>query len=243
MNLKLSIIIVNYQSEKYLAKCISSIQEKVLGVEYEIIVVNNDKNTLLEAKLPKEIKTINSGKNIGFGAACNLGSRMAQGEILCFLNPDTEIISEKITELIQEFNSANIGIVGPRLVDKKNNTQEWIAGQEVTILSTLLNNLGYKRDKKIWESNSPVECAWVSGAAMFIRKDIFQKLGGFDEKFFMYFEDTDLCRRARQLGHKVLYFPEFLIKHLGGKSFVDKKTQKAYYYKSQCRYFGKYFFK
>jgi len=238
MNPKLSIIIVNYQSEKYLAKCLSSIQEKVLNMEDEIIVVNNSH---LEAELPSEIKSINPGKNIGFGAACNLGVKDAQGEILCFLNPDTEIISENIYELTQEFNNASIGIVGSKLVDEKNNTQEWIAGQEVTILSTLLNNLGHKRDKKIWESAVPVECAWVSGAAMFIRKNIFQKLGGFDEKFFMYFEDIDLCRRARQLGYRVLYFPEFAIKHFGGKSWLDKKTQKRYYRKSQRRYFLKYF--
>jgi GT2 family glycosyltransferase len=236
--MKLSFVIVNYQSEKYLAKCIASVQEKVLGVEYEIIVVNNSN---LEAELPSEIKSINSGKNIGFGAACNLGAKSAQGKILCFLNPDTEIVSENISELVQEFNNTNIGIVGPRLVDEKNNTQEWIAGKEVTILSTLLNNLGYKRDENIWESTVPVECAWVSGAAMFIRKDIFQKLGGFDEKFFMYFEDIDLCRRARQAEYKVLYLPSFIVKHLGGRSFFNKKLQKRYYHASQYRYFRKRF--
>lgn len=236
--MKLSFIIVNYQSEKYLAKCISSIKEKVLAVDYEIIVVNNDD---LDPGGLSEIKIINSEKNIGFGAACNLGARSAQGEILCFLNPDTEIMSENITELVQEFNSANIGVIGSRLADEKNNTQEWIAGKEITILSTLLNNLGYKRDQKVWESDSPVECAWVTGAAMFVRKDIFQKLGGFDEKFFMYFEDIDLCRRVRQLGFKVSYFPDFKVKHFGGKSFLDKKTQKKLYYISQRRYFEKQF--
>jgi len=237
--MKLSFIIVNFQSEKYLARCLFSVKEKVLNMEYEIIVVNNDK--ALKASLPKEIRLINSEKNIGFGAACNLGAKDAQGEILCFLNPDTEIISENIGGLMQEFNNASIGIIGPKLVDEKNNTQEWIAGKEITVWSTLLNNFGYKRDKKIWESAVPVECAWVTGAAMFIRKDAFQKLGGFDEKFFMYFEDIDLCRRARHLGHKVLYFPEFIIKHFGGKSFTDKKKQKKYYHTSQCRYFKKRF--
>jgi N-acetylglucosaminyl-diphospho-decaprenol L-rhamnosyltransferase len=240
----LSIIVVNYKSEKYLAKCISSIKEKILDVDYKIIVVNNDENKALEASLPKDITLISIGENIGFGAACNLGARSARGEILCFLNPDTEVISENIQKLLSKFEKDNkLAIIGSRLVDEKNNTREWIAGEEITVWSTLFNNLGHKRDKKIWESAVLAECSWVSGAAMFIKKDIFQKLGGFDEKFFMYFEDVDLCRRARRLGLKVLYFPEFVAKHFSGKSFFDKKEQKAYYRKSQCRYFRKYFIK
>jgi GT2 family glycosyltransferase len=237
--MKLSFIIVNYQSEKYLAQCISFIKKKILGVEHEVIVVNNDS---LDLQGLSEIRVINTGKNIGFGAACNLGARSAQGEILCFLNPDTEIVSSNSVDLLDKFDEYDkLAIIGSRLVDEKNNTQEWIAGKEITIWSTLLNNLGYKRDRKIWESEFPIECAWISGAAMFIKKDIFQKIRGFDEKFFMYFEDIDLCQRARQLGYKILYFPNFQIKHFGGKSFLNKTTQKKYYHASQYRYFKKGF--
>ncbi len=242
----LSFIIVNYQSEKYLAKCLSSIREKVSGVDYEIIVANNGQKNNLEASLLSEIKCVNTGKNIGFGAGCNAGAKIARGDILCFLNPDTEMILNNISGLLNQFNKDDkLAIIGPRLVvemsDSGVSTQWWCAGKEVTILSTILNNLGYKRDKKIWESQVPIECAWVSGAAMFVKRDIFQKLGGFDENFFMYFEDIDLCKRARLAGYKVLYFPDFQIKHFGGKSFLDKKTQKRYYRKSQRRYFRKYF--
>lgn len=240
--MKISFIIVNYQSEKYLAKCISSIKGKILDVDYEIIVVNNENNHL-GAQLPSEIKLINKGKNVGYGAGCNAGAKIAKGDILCFLNPDTEIVADNIQDILDEFDKCDkLAIIGPKLVDEGENIQEWIAGKEVTITGIILNNFGYKRDKKIWESPVPVECAWVSGAAMFIRKEIFQKLGGFDEKFFMYFEDIDLCKRARLAGFKVLYFPEFMIKHFGGKSFLDRKTQKVYYRKSQRRYFRKYFF-
>lgn len=239
--MSISFIIVNYQSEKYLLKCVSSIKEKILGVNYEVIIINNDNNDL-GVELPSDIKLINKGKNIGFGAGCNLGARSAQGEILCFLNPDTEIVSENIFDLLNEFNKdKRIGIIGPKLITEDGRVQEWIAGKEITILSTLLNNLGHKRDKKIWESEISVECAWVSGAAMFIKKDIFQNFGGFDEKFFMYFEDIDLCRRACQLGYKVLYFPDFQIRHFCGKSFCHKKKQKKYYHASQYAYFKKCF--
>lgn len=237
--MKLSFIIVNYKSKKYLEKCISSIREKVSGVDYEIIVVNNDN---LDIRCPNGIKLINTGKNLGFGAGCNAGARAAQGEISCFLNPDTEIVSENIPELIQEFNeNEDVGIIGSRLITEKGETQWWCAGKEFTLRRLIKNNLGIIESKKIWESRIPVECAWVSGAALFIKKNIFDQLGGFDEKFFMYFEDIDLCKRARMAGYKVLYYPYFAIKHFGGKSFrFDKIKQKRYFYKSQLCYFKKY---
>jgi GT2 family glycosyltransferase len=235
--MKISFIIVNYQSEKYLEKCISSIKEKILGVDYEIIVVNNDS---FEIQLPSDTKIINVGKNVGFGAGCNIGARKAQGKILCFLNPDTEIVSERIHEFIQEFNDSNIGIIGPKLVTRDNKIQEWSTGIETTLLNVVLNNFKVKRGKKIWESPKIIECDWVSGAAIFVRNDIFKKLRGFDEKFFTYFEDEDLCRRAKEEGYKILYYPDFTVKHFGGISFSSKKEQKKLYYQSQDYYFEKH---
>lgn len=254
--MNLSFIIVNYQSEKYLENCVSSIKEKVLGVDCEIIIVNNDSENL-EAQLPKEVlggvSLINTGRNVGFGAANNIGVKIAKGEILCFLNPDTILLAENIGELLRQFKKdPKVGIIGPKLVNSENKVQWWCAGKEVTIGSIILNNLGYKRDKKIWESSEKIECAWVSGAALFIRKDLFinipqspfskgESAGGFDENFFMYFEDIDLCKRARIAGYKVLYYPDFVIKHFGGKSFFDRKRQKKYFFESQDYYFRKHF--
>lgn len=238
--MKISFIIVNYQSEKYLKNCLASIREKICGLEYETIVVNNDKQPL---RLSGKIKVIDTGKNIGFGSGCNIGAGEAQGEVLCFLNPDTEIIGEDIIKLIQELEKKeDIAIIGPRLINGSGKTQKWIAGKEITITSILFNNLGYKHNKKIWENEKPTECDWVTGAAMFMRKDVFQKIGGFDESFFMYFEDVDLCKRARQAGYKILYHPDFRIKHWGGRSFFDKKKQKMHYYKSQLKYLKKSLF-
>jgi GT2 family glycosyltransferase len=75
---------------------------------------------------------------------------------------------------------------------------------------------------------------------MFIRKRTFDRLGGFDENIFMYFEDADFCERARALGNKIIYFPDFVVKHLGGASFENKKIQKKYYYISQEYFFKKH---
>lgn len=234
---KLSIIIVNYKSEKYLAKCVSSIKEKILGVDYEIIVVNNDD---LDIKCPGEIKLINTGKNIGFGAACNAGAKIAQGEILCFLNPDTEIISENIGELLKKLeDNKKIAVIGPKLVMENGKIQWWCAGKEFTFWRLIKNNIGLIDSKKIWESEKEISADWVSGAALFMKREVFEKVGGFDEDFFMYFEDENLCRRIKKLGYEVLYCPEFSILHLCGKSRSSILKQKMQFFKSMLVYAGK----
>ena len=234
---KISFIIVAFRSENHLERCLYSLLDKTANIQKEIIVVNNGSYSF---NFGDRAKVINSS-NKGFGSACNLGAKEASGDILCFLNPDTEIISADLEKIFSEFENNKIGIIGPKLVDENDNIQEWSAGKEVNLSDVILNNLGLKRSKRIWESKEEVECAWVSGACLFIKKELFEKLNGFDEKFFLYFEDIDLCKRARDLGYKVLYFPEFVVKHFGGKSFENKKEQKQHYYSSQDYYFKKHF--
>lgn len=234
----LSFIIVTYKSANHLERCLQSILNRIINISKEIIIVSND-DVFFNFSEAKIIKT---EKNIGFGGACNLGVKSASGEYLCFLNPDTEIISEDFIKIISEFkNNKKTGIIGPKLINENGEIQEWSAGKEVNLLDIIGNNLKYKRSKEIWESMKKTECAWVSGACLFIKKELFEKLNGFDENFFLYFEDIDLCKRARNLDHKVIYFPELIIKHFSGKSFDSKKEQKKYYYSSQDYYFQKHF--
>lgn len=245
MRMILSFIIINYKSEKYLQKCLSSIKEKILGVSYEIIVVNNDtKNveTHRNASLQGgNIKIINTGKNIGFGAGCNVGAKSAQGEILCFLNPDTEILSDNIGDILNKFqNDEKLGVIGPRLLTDKGKTQWWCAGKDFSLGQLFKNNFGRIESKKIWESEKEVMSDWVSGAALFMKRDVFEKIKGFDERFFMYAEDMDLCRRTRNAGHKVLYCPQFVILHKGGKSRDNLIKQKIQFFKSSFYYIIKW---
>lgn len=236
---QISFIIVNYQSTHYLEKCLGSLLSNSKLIEKEIIIVNNDDSFL---SVEGDIKVIKSPQNSGFGSACNLGAKEACGKYLCFLNPDTEIISDNFQKIISEFeNNEKTGVIGIKLEEENGKTQEWSAGREVNLWDIIGNNLGLKRSKKIWENKTKVECAWVSGACLFIRKELFEKLEGFDEKIFLYFEDIDLCKRAIKLNCKILYFPEIIIKHFGGKSSDSKKEQKKIYYKSQDYYFQKHF--
>jgi GT2 family glycosyltransferase len=235
---QISFIIVNHKSDQFLEKCLKSIRNKFSDSKKEIIVVNNSDYS---SGFSDNLKIIRSS-NFGFGSACNLGAKESLGDILCFLNPDTGIISNDFPKIISEFeNNPKLGIIGPGLVDENGSVQDWSAGKEISLLDIIGNNLGFQRSRKIWTSEKKVECAWVSGACLFIRKELFEKLNGFDEKFFLYFEDIDLCKRALNSDYQVLYYPEFAIKHLGGKSFGSKKEQKKHYYSSQDYYFQKHF--
>lgn len=241
-NIKISVIVVIYKGQLYLKSCLKSIFDNTREVNLEIIIVNNNPQKLDLLDNDPRIKIINAGQNLGFGRGHNLGALQAQGEILWLLNTDTSVVSDNISEVLDEFkNYPKIGIIGPKLITEMGETQPWIAGFEPNLWDLIKNNLGIKSSRKIWESKEKKEADWVSGTSLFIRKDVFLKLGGFDERFFMYFEDIDLCKRIREAGYKVIYFPEFSVRHFGGKSFENSGLQKKYYYQSQDYYFKKHF--
>ena len=242
--IEISVIIPNYQSERYLEKNLRSVFEKIGSLaETEIILVNNDEEERLESieKSFGSVQIIDHGENIGFGAAINLGAKKARGRYLFFLNPDCEIIAGDARQIIDLFESdKNIGILGCQLIGEDSQIQKWSAGTEVAILNLVRNNLGFPSSRKIWKKENKTRANWVAGTAMFIRKAFFDDLGGLDEKFFMYFEDVDLCKRAEEAGKKIYFFPPFSVRHFGGGSYEDKKNQKKHYYDSQRYYFKKH---
>lgn len=243
--IKLSIIIVSYNSKKNLEKCIDSIYHKIGDLlEWEVIVVNNDeRENLSDMKVDlAKIKIVDHKKNVGFGAGMNLGVKNSQGEFLLILNPDTEIETSNIDEVIKRFeNDESIGIVGGGIFSRNGQKQEWSAGKEISFYDLVRNNLGISRSLKVWNSSEEMECDWVAGTVLFVRKSLFDKLGGFDDdSFFMYFEDMDLCKRARALGKKVIFYPRFRVYHGNGESYEDQRLQKKHYYDSMENYLKKH---
>lgn len=241
-NIQLSIIIVNFKSEQFLKRCLASIYN-VWGREIEIIVVNNDITELLadiERAFPA-VKIIKQQKNIGFGAANNAGAKIAQGKYLLLLNPDTDILADDLDKIFKKFGeNKEVAVIGPRLMTDSGKTQEWCAGKEFTFWRLIKNNFGIIESQKIWESRNEILADWVSGAAFFVKKEIFDKVGGFDEIFFMYFEDEELCRRIRKAGYKVLYYPEVSINHIGGQCRENFLFQKIHFFKSMAHYIKKH---
>jgi len=261
--MKLSFIIVNYRSFEYLNNCLKSILEKSIGIDFEIILVNNDKNKIgsidcidekhtekltlgqygkEKGENDKKLKIIEINKNIGFGKANNIGFFASKGEVICFLNPDTEIISNNLNELLDKFKKdSSIGIIGPQIIEKKGIVQPWSAGADLGICEILKGKIGLSKSRKIWESKKEIKADWVTGAGMFVSEKVFSEIGGFDEDFFLYYEDLDLCKRVKKAGKKIIFYPDFKVIHLGGGSVKSKIAQKREYFKSQDLYYKKWF--
>ncbi len=235
----LSVIVVNFNTRKCLKTCLESL-ERSLQEKHEIIVVDNASNDgsvqLIRSKFP-EVKLISLEENVGFGAANNRGMNNAQGDIFWLLNPDTELLSSPTTVL--DFMENNqVDIVGTRLEDAGGSTQSFTCGCFYNVFTPLKRPFHFLGS--CWEIKEPMEVDWVTGASMFITREVYQALHGFDESYFMYFEDQDLCYRAKQLGFKVYYYPLFSVKHMVGQSFRQrKKHMKSLYYESLRLFYKK----
>lgn len=242
----LSIIVVSYKGWGRLIKCLKAL-DSFTGKNYtcEVIIVDNrsDDGTILkiEEKFPK-FMFIHNKVNGGFANGCNLGSKSAAGEFLLFLNPDT-IASESEVEKLLNIAKKNIsyGVVSCRQVNE--NGKESIASGPFPMLWNLT---GFQRaifsgwnsddsSRKPQASNRTPQAArrkpeiifpdWVSGSVIMIRGELFQKIEGFDEDFWMYFEDVDLCRRVRDIYLEVAFCRNITIEHNhGGSSRINLKT-------------------
>ena len=243
-NKKLSVVIVNYKSSHYLARCLFSLQNATQQAMEIIIINNSPKEKLFEIEKDfPGVRIIVNSKNGGFGHGNNIGARAASGERLLFLNPDTEILAGEITEVISEFEKNNdIGVIGGCLLTEKNEVQAWSAGVSVNLWDLIKNNLGILSSRAIWKNTKKTEAGWVSGTSLFVPRKLFLEIGGFDENIFMYFEDVDLCTRIRAKGKRVVYFPSFKVLHKCGGSYEQEsaKKQNKNYYDSLLYYFKKH---
>jgi GT2 family glycosyltransferase len=233
-----SVIIVNYNTVNLTRNCLNSLLEYSNLHNLEFIVVDNassdDSFAVLNKEFGARIKLIKNSINIGFGAANNLGAFEAKGDILLLLNSDTLLKMDIFSVLEKTFVNEKIGIASPILL-LANGQQQPHASGKIPSLKTLLFERG-----KISFLNDNLD--WVSGAALAIRRSVFEKITGFDESFFMYFEDIDLCKRVKSLGYEVVLCPEAFLTHFGGASLGSgDEVRKKYYYQSQDYFYAKYY--
>ncbi|XGV98773.1 MAG: glycosyltransferase family 2 protein [Leptolyngbya sp. BL-A-14] len=246
-----SIILVNYNGAEVVLECLRSLVQYLQTISYEIIVVDNastdESATLISANFPV-VHLLQQKENQGFGAGNNAGAKHAKGEFLFFLNTDTLMMSDVLPPLVTLMKEhPDVGIIGTKLLNADGSLQLSIAS-EISIAGE------YKTLKQVKYSNSPQQQEAIAkrfdqtqtvdiviGAAFFMRKVLFEALNGFDETFFMYFEESDLCQRARDRGWKILYTPDVSIIHLGGYS-VDKVSDRMRleYRRSQLYYYRKH---
>ena len=237
-----SIIIINYNTKELIRDCLNSIFLSCGQGDFEIIVVDNNSGDgsadMLNSDFSHKIKLIANKNNIGFGPANNQGAKIAKGEYLFFLNSDT-VIKENILTPIKEFFILNpmAGVISPRLILSDGTNQKYAYGRFPGLVGLLARNFGREFD----ENKSSFTVDWVSGAAMAIRKNVWEKIGGFDEKFFMYFEDIDLCKRAKNFGFEIVVLLSVRLVHTGGKSIKVSADRKRMYYDSQSYFFRKHY--
>ena len=249
-----SIIIINYKTKELTKDCINSVLVNIQDLSFEIILIDNNSDdgsaeyfkeffgekirSAPRVQSAPRLKVIANKENLGFGRANNYGAKIAQGDYLFFLNSDTiigENIFMKFKNILDKKN--NYGFIAPRLLLKNRENQDYAFGKFPSIFSTIFDK--FKNQEKY--QDSPFSVDWLSGAALVIQKNVFQKIGGFDEKFFMYFEDIDLCKRLKKNTFENWIFPEITLVHLGGKSIQSFFQRKKIYYDSQNYYFLKYF--
>ncbi len=232
-----SIIIVNYNGCEYTRQCLESIRQ-VIGVSAaDVIVVDNNSTDASKSVLPglfPSVRFLWLNSNNGFGYANNRGAEVASGNIVFFLNNDTILTENILGPIVRTFSEwENPGIVGPKLLNADRSLQT-SAGK----FPTIVNEWKTKNASAEPTVDNP---DWVTGAALAMRKDLFNAVGGFDEGYFMYFEDIDLCRRVKGRGLSIRYLSEVSLIHLGGKSYDTHNTSiPVEYRRSQLRYYDRH---
>jgi len=240
-----SFIIINYRTLELTRNCLNSLFKFLpRDSSWEIILLDNNSNDnsadQLKAEFNERLTFIANSSNYGFARANNQGAKNAQGQWLFFLNSDTEIKTNILPPLIDLFNKeSEIGIIAPLVLGPDEKWQAGACGRKQTLKNLLQQNtksnwLGTKTPD-FWTSD------WVSGAALIIRHDLFEKIKGWDEKFFLYLEDTDLCLRARQANFKVAICPNSSLIHYGGQSPASSRARRQAYYRSQTYFFKKHY--
>lgn len=250
----ISIVIVNYNTSRLLDECISSIKRET-SCQYEIFVVDNasqdDSVEMLHRKHP-EVNLIENDRNVGFARANNQGFKRACGKYFFMLNPDTLILDGAIDKLFEYMeHHPQAGVCGPKNLDPDMNLQYncdhypslWNDFVQYTRLDAAfphirLFNLSRMR---YWNYSELQAVDRIVGCSLLIRSDIFKKVGGLDDNYFMYFEETDLCYRIGRMGYKIIYYPNAAIIHYGGES---SKSSEEVFNKTAMNYFlpSKYYF-
>lgn len=235
-----SICIVNWNAKNLLARCLESIKDKTTALAYEIIIVDNNSQDgsvrMVKLEHP-ECLLIESKKNLGFAKGNNRALEQASGKYILYLNPDTELISNAIYGMFDFLEkNTDFGAVGCKLVDSDGHIQFTCARafpsplNQFTLLTMLNKLLPTSRtfstvEMNYWDHMDSREIDCLSGACIMARKDIIDSINGFDESYFMYAEDVDLCYRIKKQSWRIYYLSEYSIFHHEGGSSKQRSNR------------------
>lgn len=237
----LSIIIVNWNSAAYLRKCLASIYQHTRETSFELVVVDNasteDCNDMLTHDFP-DVRLIAAETNLGFARANNLGASATSGRILLFLNPDTEVSSDALSDMAVWLQAhPGSGAVGAPLLNSDGSLQDSCVQSFPTILNQILDCALLRRyfpNSTLWGTRSlysskdaAAKVDAISGACFMVRRAVFEAVGGFTESYFMYAEDLDLSYKIHRAGFEVVCLSSCEVLHYGGTSSGKQSTHFA----------------
>jgi GT2 family glycosyltransferase len=243
MTAELSVIIVNWNGGELLRRCVESLVACPPSVPYEVIVIDNDSadasvRLLRESEaaraLCERLRVVENGENLGFGRANNQAFGMTRAPLLFLLNPDTEVTRGSVDALVAAVRSgARIGVAGPKLLNADGSVQVSVwrgdpSGWEALLTGFRLHKLLPRRARgelllaEHWDYSRRREVGMLGGAAMLLRREVVDEVGGFDERFHMYGEDNEWCLRIRKAGWRLLFEPAAVVMHLGGASSLKR---------------------
>jgi GT2 family glycosyltransferase len=240
------VVVVAYNSSRDLGACLDGVAASGDAVGRVVVVDNasQDDSSTLAQEHPSRPTVVRSATNLGFGGGCNLGFAATEAPLVLFLNPDA-VPEPGAIALLGEVvgRDVRLGAVGARLVDPRGETTAAAAGSEPGLRSAAGHFLLLSRlplvgrwfpPLQLSDAAQPARVDWVSGGAMVVRREAFSAVGGFDERYFLYMEDVDLCRRLREAGWRVAYEPGAAVRHaIGGSQPEDQPSR---WYRAFHRY-------
>lgn len=251
-----SVVIVACDSGPLLAGCVASVLAGSAPVE--VIVSDNASGDgsieQLQARWPGEprLRVLRNGANVGFGAGCNRGAAQARGDVLLFLNPDCRVEPDTLSRLRARVD-AHTGVLGTKIVGQSGEAEPASRRRDPLLRRTLMTATGLARFEARWPAltgvNLPAgidapaleDVEAVSGALMLVPRSVFERVGGFDETYFLHFEDMDLCRRVRDVGLRVACANDVCVTHVKGTSSRGRPFFVAYHkHRGMWRWFVKF---
>lgn len=236
----LSIIIVSYNARADLERCLASLAENPPTASHEVIVVDNaSADHSADAARGRGVRVIETGANLGFARANNIGIRASRGTTVLLLNSDAIVPAAAIDDLLRVLEDRpEIAIVGPRLVDGEGHPELSFGRMIGPFTEWRQKRLVHGNDRRDPAISATVDrmtrqeqiVDWVSGACLLVRRAAADRAGLFDERFFLYTEDVDFCASVRATGGKVLFWPAVEVVHLRGRSGTSApdETYRAY---------------
>lgn len=216
---ELTVQVVNYRTADYLRTCLGSVLAALgeLPIATAVRVLDNgsgDDLREIEDELRGSVAFSSSAENLGFGGGHNRLAAESSSPVLCFVNPDVEATQADVFgRLLDALSDPSVAVAGPLLREVDGTPQRWDHGELRGLRARVANGAGYAH----WAPRSAAaDVAWVSGAFLMVRRSAFAEAGGFDEGFFLYKEEEDLCRRIRGAGGRVRYRPDAEARHVGG---------------------------